>query len=361
MRRTLGQLKTEFGGAFEEAIGGCGNDDSKLAAYANRAQQQLIFSASETGFWGGWAKVVFNVLRCDPYITLPPIFARVINMAACNRGMRIQNEFYEFLEDGIGLQPGTPCQNWCGAFQGFERGVWPSMLTMTTTNQYLTVFVTDPADVGKRIVFQGAKDQNGNGIYTQDGTNSIIGTYLDFVQPFAQTQFQVSSFDGIWKDQTVGDILLYQTDATTGAQVLLSRYGPNETNPAYRRYFINQLPCGCAPCPPLNPCLNTLTPPAPVFVQVTALCKYEYQPALRLTDPLIIGNIPALIEEAQSIRYSKMDAPESVTMAAQHHAMAIRHLNKELGHYLGVLNPAVNIAPFGTARLGRRLSPVRFG
>lgn len=360
MRRTLLQARSEFNGALEDAIGACANDVPKIAGFVNRAQQQLINAGGETGFWGGWAKVVFAVCREHPYITLPAQFARVINMAACRTGMRIQNEFYEYLEAGIGLQPGTPCHNWCGAFEGYERGVVPTMLDLTPTNQYITVFITDPSDVGKTIVFQNATDQNGNGIYSQLGSNSVIGFPLTLDSPSVSSNFIVTGFNAIVKDPTAGDVLVYQTDATTGAQVLLSRFGPNETNPAYRRYYINRLPCSCAPCLPVSPCLAPNSQPPPK-VLVSALAKYEYFPALRDTDNLIIGNIPALIEECQAIRYSTMDAAGSVGMQQAHHLAAIRHLNNELRHYLGELNPAVNFAPFGTARLCRPMSAVRYG
>jgi len=236
MRRTLQSAITEFNGALPQAIGACSGDVATIAASVNQAQWEIILAGGETGFAFMWQKVVFNMLRCDPYLTLPAMFARIINLDVCRTPYRIQNEFYEFLPGGIGLQGGlngvSDRADWCGAFQGFERGVFPTFIDLTPANQYLTVFLTNPADVGKSIIFQNAIDQNGNLIYEQDGTNSIVGTSLTFQQPSVTTAMIVTGFSGIQKDQTVGDILLYQTDATTGAQILLSRYTANETNPA---------------------------------------------------------------------------------------------------------------------------------
>lgn len=334
------------------AIGKCANDVPGVAAYVNQAQQQLIIAMGETGAFGGWQKVVFSVNRCSPYITLPRELARIINMDVCRFPIRIQNEFYEMLEAGVGLQDFCKCPDWCGALEGYERGTFPTMVDITPSNQLLRVYMTDPRDLGKRVLVGPALDQNGNPIYSQDGLNSVNGFYLPLANPFTTSAFQVSSIGGVQKDATFGDVLLYQVDATTGAQVLLSRYAPDEITPSYRRYFIHRLPCGCGTVQvPSNPCVAGVTPPN---VAVTAMAKLEFIPANRTTDFLIIGNIPALIEECKSIRYSDMDAPNAPGLAAKSHLNAVNLLNKELGHYLGKLQPAVNFAPFGTATLERQ-------
>lgn len=356
MRTTLGQVQLS---ALPGAVGLCANDLPGIAAVTNRAQQTLINAGGQSGFWGGWQKVVFQVSRCFPYITLPREFARAINMDVCRYPIRIQNEFYEMLEAGIGLQDFNRCRDWCGALEGYERGVWPSMVELATSNQYLRVYITDARDVNSRMLVGPAQDQNGNGIYSQDGANSVNGFYLNFSQPFTTTSFIVTHFGGIQKDPTFGDVLLYQVDATTGEEVLLSRYAPDEVTPGYRRYFINRLPCNCAPVLPRSPCLN----PSPVAqnVAVTAMAKLEFIPANRATDYLIIGNIPALIEECKANRFSDMDAAAAAGLEIKCHARAIRLLNQELTHYLGKQQPAVNLAPFGTATLSRAMWAVRNG
>lgn len=353
MRTILNQLRQS---RLPQAIGRCANDLPEIAAFTNQAQQVLINAGGETGWWGGWEKVVFQVTRCNPYITLPRKYARAINLSVCKFPIRLQNEFYELLPDGIGLQDFCSIKgrtDWCGAIEGYERGTVVSMVDLTPTNQYLRVYFTDPRDVGKRILIGPAQDQNGNFIYTQDGNPSVNGFYLTLAAPFTTSAFIVTAFSGIAKDATYGDVLLYQVDATTGAQVLLSRYAPDEITPAYRRFFINKLPCSCNVVQvPQSPCVTGATTPG--VVQITALCKLEFIPANRDTDFLIIGNIPALIEECKAIRYSDMDEPNSVQLEAKAHAKAIKYLNDELRHYMGELSPAVNLKPFGTATLRRQ-------
>lgn len=339
MRTTFAQVRQS---RLPEVIGKCASDLPSIAAMVNQAQQQLINAGGETGWWGGWMKVVFTVLRSNPYITLPRQFARAINMDVGRFPIRVQNEFYEMLEAGIGLQGFNQCPDWCGALEGYERGVWPTMVDLTASNQYLRVYITDERDISARILIGPALDQNGNGIYTQDGQNSVNGFYLSMDQPFVTSDFIVTSIGGIQKDATFGDVLLYQVDATTGTQVLLSRYAPDEITPAYRRYFINRLPCG----------RNEMSA---TTVSVTAMAKLEFIPVNRDTDFLIIGNIPALIEECKAIRYSEMDVTNAAALEGKAHSKAIKYLNQELTHYLGKLQPAVNFAPFGTAKLEHQM------
>jgi hypothetical protein len=345
VRTTLAQVQQS---RLPAAIGACSGDLPKIAAYVNQAQQQLINAAGETGWFGGWMKVALQISRANPYISLARPFARIINLDVCRTPIRIQNEFYEMLEAGIGLQDFQTCRNWCGTLEGYERGVFPSMVDIAPTNQFLRVYPTDPRDVGLRVLVGPAQDQNGNFIYSQDGNNSVNGFYLPLQAPFTTSAFTVSAFGGIQKDATFGDVLMTSVDATTGVEVPLSRYAPDEINPAYRRYYINKLPCGCFPPSTINS-----QPSTAGTVTVTAMAKLEFIPANRATDFLIIGNIPALIEECKAIRYADMDTPAAASLEAKSHAKAIKYLNQELNHYLGQMQPAVNFAPWGTAHLER--------
>jgi hypothetical protein len=311
----------------------------------NQGTQELINIAGEDGFWGCDHKVVFNVTRTDPYITLPPQYARMISMDVCRHPVPIQNEHYEFLEFGIGLQ--VPCTNespflgmQCGTLQGFDRNVVSTAYDLTATNQYLRAYITDVRDIGVKFLISGALDANGVGIYTNDVNLQVDGFYLILDQPFVTSASIVTSFLAVSKPVTFGDVLLYQVDATTGVEVLLSRYTPQETNPAYRRYFIKSLPCGCCQ-----------SPTNPGYVQVTTMLKVEYRPIVNPSDFLIIGNIPALKAICESIRYSEIDNALSQTLSIKKKADAVTLLNQELSHYIGKSRPAINVALFGSARL----------
>jgi len=318
-------------------LGLCAGDLPRLASYLNEATQVLISVASETGWAGGWAKLVFNITCADPYLTLPYGYARLVNMTLCKWPMPIFNQWYEVLEAGIGLQEPCTGKYGCGIQATFERDSVLTAVDLTPTNQLLRVYVTDTRDINKRIIFTGAKDANGVGIYSTDVQNQIDGFPLVFNSPFTTSAFIVTSFSGVQKDVTYGDIILVQVDATTGAEVQLARYTPNETRPTYRRYYVQGF------CPADPNAVNQTR-------QITAMAKYEYRPVSQPTDFLIIGNIPALKAQCESIRFSEIDNPNSQAMALLKHRQAVKLLSQELAHTHGD-QPSVVLALQGTAKL----------
>lgn len=381
MRVTLSSVQQSM---LPKAIGSCASDLPTIAAYVNRAQERLINCGGESGWIGGWQHVAFPISPCYPYFSLPPEWSRVINMDICRFPLRIQNEFYEYLEAGPGLQ-GCPVprnasefqqinqtpnfgywrRNRCGALQGFERGMnFPLFRDICVTNQFVKIYTTNPLDAGKRVLVGPAWDQNNNPIYTLDGNNQVNGFYLVLGQTSVTSPMVVSRIDGIQKDATYGQLIFKQLDATTGIEVTLSKFSPWETIPAYRRYYINSVPrfplCPQSPCVIPQPPAGG-PPPVPLEVPVNALVKLAYTPALLATDFLVIGCIPALIEECKAIRFMDMDAPNAPQMAETYHRRAIKMLQDEMRTYLGELQPAVNFAPWGTAKLERRLWPVQYG
>jgi hypothetical protein len=352
MRSTLSQVRQSD---LPEAIGLCKTDVPHVAAKVNRAQQMLVNAGGETGWADGWRETLILGASCEhPYVTLPREFARIINVDVCGHPVRLQNEFFEYLPGGPGkfnrsqFEGFSRRRNWEGRLQGFERGTVCVNIDLNPVNQFLFVAVTDQRDVGSRILIGPAWDNNGNPIYSQDGLNPVNGFYMTFAAAGATSVSMVSKFTAVQKDPTFGDILLYQQDATTGDQVLLARYGPDELVPSYRRYYFHRLPNGCCHGPlPGNHCTN---PQPPQAVTISALCKLEFIPALVDTDFLIIGNIPALIEECKAIRFSDQDAAQSAGFEAKCHNKAIKLLNDELRHYYGEVSLAWSFEPFGRAR-----------
>lgn len=324
-------------------LGICRDDYVRLAAYVNEASQRLINNATE-GWWGGFHRVVFAVERSNPYITLPPQYQSILSLGAC-RPMPLRNQFYEFLEEGTGALPNpnntAQCgDSWCLPQQAFDRASVAVTRDLTPTNQYLRVYITDPRDVGFKLLVSGAKDANGVGIYSTDVNQPVNGFLMTMTQPFTTSESIVTSFESIGKSVTSGDVLLKQVDATTGVEVLLARYTPNETNPSYRRYYLRSLPQNCC---------DSATPGTAL---VTAMVKVQFAPVSVPTDYLIIGNIPALKEECEALRFSEMDSAEAQQKSVFKHGQAIRLLNQEMVAENGQ-GFAVNFAPFARASLER--------
>lgn len=334
MRETFGSFRKS---RIPVTLGSCAGDVPRLASYVNEAQQRLIYAGGETGWWGGWYKTAFNVTTTNPYIICGREIARVIDLTVCNNPVPIQNEFYEFLEAGIGTVPKSSCAEPCGILQTYERGQFPTMVDVPTTGTFkLRVYPTDDRDLGKRVLFT-MLDQNGRTVTNTDGTQPVVdGEYVVLTNPFEDTISGCSKILAIQKDITYRSVEIYAFNVDTGVETLLVSLAPGEERPTYRRYYINNLPSQCCG-------LST--------IQVLGMAKLEFIPVSTDTDFLTIGNIPALKEECEAIRFGEMDNANALQMAALKHRNAIKLLNEELTHYLGRARPAIVQPLFGTAKL----------
>lgn len=320
------------------AIGLCSGNTPDIAEAVNAAQSRLVEAAGETGWWGGWVRVVFNVSASAPYITLPREFCRIINLAACDVPMRLHNGFYEVLPGGVGVQTARVL-DWCGSIAGYERNPTPTLVDVTP-GATLRAYMTDSADAGKKLLISGT-DTNDHAIYAPDRSS---GFYMTLADPFVDAAFGVNSISNVQKDLTKGDVVLNQIDPVTGVESTIARYGPTEFNPSYRRYIITALPRGCCTA-------GTVTS----TVTVTAVCKRECLPIYQDTDQLLIQSIEALVEECKAIRLAGMEDGDFIKQSEYHHQKAIRLLQNQIRHYEGEQSPAVTVNIFQGAPLENKL------
>ena len=333
-------------------IGKCQTDIPEIANYVNTAQQRLLYAAeaADESWYGTWAEVRLNVSRAAPYITLPREIARLEAVTVCDKPIQVNNQFYEYLQFGNGRMRQHRLNNSKKIRSVYTRNNAVLFTDLMNGPQLISVFASDNADVQgtKRMLVQGL-DQNGNQVYTNDGGNTILGEFVTFKMPFVTTQNQFTTITGIQKDVTAGPVQIFQMSPSTGQQILLSTMEPGEQTTDYRRYFFDCLPCGCCPTPN-GPITNNNCPPP----QVDAIAKLELIPVVNDTDYLLIPNLEAIINECQAIRFSEMDNASSKQQADYHHKAAIRLLNGQLGHYLGVNQTAVQLHVFGSAKLERQ-------
>lgn len=324
------------------AVGICQGDVDVFAQEVNAAQQRLLYAKEATGdgWWGGFAEMAFNVTRDNPYITAPRDVARLININVCDAPIALHNQYYEYLQFGNGRLPKS-CSDCRGNFniKAFSRNNVVTMVDMTEPPNLLRVYMTDNTDATKRVLFSG-KDANGNIITSQDVENRVSGEFVTLAAPFATTENQFSEITGIQKGVTNGQIRIMQVNPATGEETLLLTMEPGEKTAWYRRYYLDSLPSGC--------CGTDGT------VQVRAIAKLDLVPAVTDTDYLLIQNVEALIQEVQSIRYTRMDSPSAKQMAQEAHAQAIRLMIGELTHYLGKNEMAISFHPFGASRLEKQ-------
>jgi len=303
--------------------------------------------AGDEGWWGTWAEMVFNVSRTQPFITTPREVARLEYSAICQRPVMIQNQFYEYLQFGNGKVPKFRWPSSCKV-QGYSRNNVPTFTDLAPAPQLLHIYTSNSDDVDneKHVLIQGI-DSNGQTITSQDDGDLVQGIYLTLDTPFIATPMALNAITGIQKDITVGSIQIFQADPTTGNEVLLLTMEPSEQVASYRRYYFDNLPISC--CPPI------IAPaPVPATLQVTALAKLEFIPVMVDSDYLLIQSTEAIISECESIRYGSMDVPIAKQMSQAKHTEAIRMLQGQLVHYLGKDLPAINFAPFGSARLEKQ-------
>jgi hypothetical protein len=319
-----------------QAVGLCQSDLAGAASIVNAAQTRLVLAreAGDAGWWGSWARMVFQVSQGQPTITTPREVARLERIDICNRPIKIQNEFYEFLDYGVGLQPRAVCN----FLETYERGVFPTFIDLTP-GSIVRAYLTDVDDTDTRVLIQGT-DANGNTIYTADGLTTVTGVFLSLISPFVDSPLTLNSITGIQKDVTVGPVQFYEVNPTTGAQTLILTMEPSETVAAYRRYFVNGLPTQCC-CGPTAP-------------QVTAIAKLDLIPVAYDPDYLLIQNLEALILECQALADSEKESADALQRAAVRHQQAIRLLQGELVHFMGKERPAITFKPFGSASLERR-------
>jgi len=327
-------------------LGLCADNIPAIFGYANSAQRRLLYckEAGEEGWNGTWAEIAFNVSRAQPYITLPREIARLELTNVCNVPVVPQNQFLEYLQFGNGRLPKNFQCSSHGLVQALTRNNSPTFVDLSTPPQYITAFITNDQDIGRRTLISG-RDSNDTTIYTQDGAANVQGVFLSLASPFVSTTMTLNHITGIQKDITVGEVRYYQTDPTTGDQVWLLTMQPGETTADYRRYYFNDLPCGC--------CANTPTGQPCESVRVTAIAKLDLIPITVDTDYLLLQNLEAIIEESQAVRYSEMDNKEAKEMAHERHLQAVRLLIGELGHFQGITRPSISFYPFGSARLER--------
>lgn len=328
-------------------IGACVRDQT-VADYVNAAQRRLLMckEACDEGWWGTWAEVVFNVSRCQPYITLPREIARIEWLNLCDQPITVQNQFYEYLDFGNGRMPKVNRR--CGGIgvtDAYTRNNAVTFTDLYNAPQYITAYITDERDIGKRSLI-GGLDSAGNIVSSTDVVEQVQGEFLTFNLPSVTTTTLWTQLTAIQKDQTYGIVRYYQTDPSTGDEVLLLSMEPTELTASYRRYYFQSLPRGCCP---------SSTSTDETTAQVTAIAKLDMIPVQADTDFCLIQNLEAIIEECQSIRYASMDSHQAKGLSQERHKLAVAFLNGELNHYIGKDSVAVGIKPFGSAKLNRQL------
>lgn len=329
MRATFADVKTS---RIPTVLGLC-STSSDLKSYVNEAIYRLI----QRGKWKGSTQR-FRMCVNDGCITIPRQFSSITDIAFCDEPVRIRSMFWEFLQNGQGIESSTMCG--CPGAGFIDRGYFPTFNDITAGHE-VRIYPTIASDIGKRVLIQGT-DSNNLSVRTLDGSTYVDGVYVTITSPFAQTTFAFNSITGIQKPVSDGNILIYGVDPDDETDLIqLAALEPTELVASYRRYMISGYGSSTCSCPTTTRSL-------------TGIAKLEFMPVVVDSDYLYIDNIPAIKEMCMSIRFGEMDSPSAEAKAILHEKNAI----KELNHQMISDNPgstiAVSMKGQGSAALSRK-------
>lgn len=316
------------------ALGLCA-DDSRVIAFINEAQERLI----SKGLWYG----VFGKFRIcvdNSCITLPPQLATLESVAVCGTPVPVRDEWYEFLENGMGVrgaEGGCGCSSdsdasssisgpGCCGDEALKRGYACTYKDIIPTGKKVNLVCDLVDDVGKEVLVLGY-DDNGNWIRTDQGGTIKDGEIIVLAQGAGtnSTNFFSSVNDIQLPDDMDGQSWIYEYDNTAATRRLIGKYEYFETRPHYARYFLPGIRSQtCSD----DECCQTA---------VDVIGKMEFIPVKVDTDYLIISCIPALKEMAVAISQAEK-VPDPIAknnIIISGTTMAIKELDDQLRHYRG--------------------------
>lgn len=336
MRVTLADAKNS---RIPSQIGACANSpitgltDQRFLDLLNEAQERLLICGK---WWGTVQK--WRFCATDGCVALPSQFATLEAVAVCGRPIAVRDQFYEFLENGFGIRGqqivsttgGTNsccgAAGVCGIQEALYRGHYATFSDIIPTGKKLQLVCDKITDVGKPVLCLGYDDNNNWIRTTQSGVVSD-GEVVLLAQGAGTVS--VNNFSSVTDLQPPGNLdgqwWLYEYNVSTAAQRLIGQYQYFDTRPYFARYFF----------PGIRPMTSNTGACCQVLVE--ALVKLEFVKALRDTDYLIIGSIPALKEMMMALAKAEdeADAIRKVQIVAAGQTVAKQILDQQLDHYLG--------------------------
>jgi len=324
-RTTLLDAKNE---GLPSAIGACPGD-ARFLLRLNTAQRRLLKRGK---YWGTFSR--YRLCVTEGCITLPPQIAALESIAVCGRPIRLHDQWFEFLENGLGTQQCTTTngEGGCGAGSccagdAKYRGRYPTFADVTGVNKQLLLVCDLNADVGVEVLVLGY-DENNNWIRTVQGGVMADGEVIALAQsPGTVSSHIFSIITDIQLPVRDGQCWLYSLappyDPGTSDKVMLGNYQYWETRPSYARYYIGGVLSGSGE----NGC-NLTT--------VDVMAKHDFIPVVKDNDYLVIGNLDALEFMIQALeKYRNAESQAQVGEAIAFEKLAENELDKELDHYRG--------------------------
>ncbi len=361
MRRlTLGDCRA----AVAQVLGVCVNDASVVLAL-NFAQERLLNRSTDpVGSWMRY-KVCVTDSNC---FALPRQVRHVKMWWVCNEPGTVRSEWFESLgywNGGLGLRDGT---SGCDGNTLIDRGTVCSFDNVRATQaepRRIQVVATDASDNGKYITLRYI-DSNGNRVYTsidgvvQEGERLVLSTAGTLTSAGAATGKVASNgLYNVVKAVTNYPVRVYSWDVNSAAQdAQMAIYEPSETSPIYRSMYAPGFVdhggcCGCVESDDEeeDDCDSTKA--------VTLAVRLQHIPVVVDMDPLVVGNLAALV---YMVRADMMRRRNEVGLAQEAELMAAQEVDGELASYLGDgVIPVVRTPDVQTWGAGGVFNPVGGG
>lgn len=237
-------------------------DDARFLQWLNESQELML---SQGRWWGSVKEGQFCV--DNGCVTWPREVAVVEQVAICGQPMILNSMWYPYQRNLASVPQCAGCGSgncssgrcnpgaWsCGHLRMTERGTAASFSTTRGQNKTLRTYLSNLADAGKTVVYQGY-DKNGIWVRTQpDGPGNpwIDGERVILASPFVDTAtiWNPGAPAAVLKEATVQRVLVYEHNVDTDLDRQIAVYQPSETHPMYRTSFIPGFErircCGCS-------------------------------------------------------------------------------------------------------------------
>jgi hypothetical protein len=226
-------------------------------------------------------------------------------------------------------------RGWFGNTEVETRGTACCFNPIRAEGFVLRTFITQPTDAGKKITFYGT-DVNGQPIFSTRSDGTIQpGVQVTMANPSVDTPMAIRHVTRVVKEETDGDVLVYQYNLAGGFMLDFGRYQPTECTP---EYITTVLRGGCGNwsnhISPANPCIRC----------ISSLIKVEFVP-FKFDDDLVqIDSEDAIRDMVLSIR--KKDQGD-ISGSEAYEISAIRELNYQMRRRFPDEQFIVNFRPFG--------------
>lgn len=289
---------------------------------------------------GGWFSTVAPLDACirDGVVTWPRGTSTILGLNVNNHPTHVSNLWYQFMQPNMhhnGWAREYRRRGWFGEGNTETRGLSPVFNPIKAEGFTLRTFITLPSDAGKFITFYGT-DVNGQPIITARSDGTIQpGIKLALVNPSVDTPVAIRHITRVVKDETDGDVLVYQYNLAAGFMLECARYQPTEVNPQYIQTVIHNM-CrlrqhpnsandGCVRC-------------------VSSLIKMDFVP-FKFDDDLVqVDSEDAIRDMVLSIR--RKDSGD-ISGSEAYEISALRELNFQMRQRFPDDQFQVNFRPFG--------------